>query len=379
MSLPLIAEPCHHLLEDGESYKCAKGGRCEPAYAGDLPSCDRGFVAVSKPSAPAPKGLCVNLGRLTGELAPCPPCSARAGKPVEVPVHECRVHGKCTLRRPSPGVACCNGTVVNGALRPCPDYRVNGLKELPKPKWAVGVTTVPKRLDSHLRRTLASLTAAGFGAPHLFVDGCSDAAPYRGLGGGGVTLRSPNVLVHGNWVLSLYEMYIREPSADRYAVFQDDVVAVKNLRQYLERCEYPAKGYLNLYTEPRYEAVAPPAAGWHESIQRGLGALALVFSRQAVLQLLVAPHMVLRAMPSDMTERAALAEGALYRGKHSVDGGIVTAMNQAGWREYIHRPSLVQHTGDISSFRPVKFPPSTTFPGEGFDALSLAPSTPLRT
>lgn len=59
------------------------------------------------------------------------------------------------------------------------------------------------------------------------------------------------------------------------------------------------------------------------------------------------------------------------RGWRAVDGGIVTGMNKVGYREYVHYPSLVQHTGLISSMRNRQQPTAPSFPGEDFDAMTL--------
>src|SRR5688572_13834079 len=96
-------------------------------------------------------------------------------------------------------------------------------------RWAYGVTTVPKRRRDLLPRTLGSLAAGGFAAPWLFVDGCDElpgwraefVAPGRAAG---VTCRYPLVRAYANWGLALGELWLRDPHADRYAVFQDDFV-----------------------------------------------------------------------------------------------------------------------------------------------------------
>jgi hypothetical protein len=60
-----------------------------------------------------------------------------------------------------------------------------------------------------------------------------------------------------------------------------------------------------------------------------------------------------------------------------VDGGVVETMNQQGFREVVHNPSLVQHTGLDSTIKLGHRgrPPRTalTYPGDGFDALTLLP------
>jgi hypothetical protein len=255
------------------------------------------------------------------------------------------------------------------------------VRTLPAIRWAFGVTTVPQRMADLLPRTLASLAAGGFVAPRLLVDGAKDWYAWeRAFPGHEITTRQPNVRTAGNWVLMLWELYVRDPFADRYAVFQDDFVTYQNLRTYLEKVPYPTgadpsrgPGYLNLYTFPSNQEICPKdsrgreVVGWYESRplrsgpegwQSGRGAVALVFSRDAVVTLLSARHLVERFQDK-------------HRGHRAIDGGIVTAMNKAGWREYVHHPSLVQHTGDVSAMGNKAHPKAVSFRGEGFDALSL--------
>lgn len=237
--------------------------------------------------------------------------------------------------------------------------------ELKSMRWAYGVTTVPKRRNTLLPRTLESLRAGGFDKPRLFVDGDKDTLSWEAEFKLDVTARYPNIRTFGNWVLSMWELYARNPDADRYALFQDDMVTYRNLRSYLERQNYPEKAYLNLYTFPRNMRCFPAIGqtgrrnqGWYMSNQRGLGAVGLVFSRTAVCTLLASLHMVLR--PQDPR-----------RGWRAVDGGVVESMKKAGWREYVHNPSLVQHTGTVSSMGNGPHAHAENFLGEDFDALEL--------
>jgi hypothetical protein len=228
--------------------------------------------------------------------------------------------------------------------------------------WAYGVMTVPARACELLPRTLCSLERAGFAAPRLFVDGCSDFALYDSFGLE-VTLRpSPAIRAHGNFVLSLWELYVRDPNASRYVIFQDDMVACKDLKGYLELCDYPARGYWNLYTFPINLQLCPENhTGWFESNQRGLGAVALVFNHEAARLLLASRYMVDRPLCSK-------------RGWRAIDGGIVCALKQyePPWREYVHNPSLVQHTGETSTLGNGRHELADTFRGEDFSALDLA-------
>ena len=222
-------------------------------------------------------------------------------------------------------------------------------------RWAYGVTAVRQRLDDGLlRRTLDSLRMSGFDRPRLFVDG--DATGFDSLGLD-MTVRTPTVRTFGNWVLGLWELYVREPNAERYAMFQDDFVTVRNLRQYLEASPYPANGYLNLYTFPCNQQLAK-GEGWYQSDQMGKGAVALVFDNEGVRDLLSQRHMVDRPLH-------------VGRGHRSIDGGIVEAMKGAGRKEYVHNPSLVQHTGDISSMQNGRHALAPSFRGEAWDAMEM--------
>lgn len=227
-------------------------------------------------------------------------------------------------------------------------------------RWAYGVTTVPRRRDTLLPLTLRSLANAGFDKPRLFVDGArnDEAAWWEREYGLEVTVRFPFIRTFGNWCLSLAELYIRDPNAERYAVFQDDFVTYRNLRSYLEKCKYPEKGYWNLYTFPSNQSLAK-SEGWYLSNQFGRGAVALVFDVVTVNTVLTHPHMVARPMDA-------------HRGWKAVDGGIVTALAKEGIKEYVHNPSLVQHTGDVSSMRNKPHLKAVSFRGEEYDAAHLA-------
>lgn len=235
-------------------------------------------------------------------------------------------------------------------------------------RWSYGLTTVPKRKDTPLPRTLASLARAGFDSPRLFVDG-ADNTCYTVGANYAYTFHNPRVFAYANWLLGLLELYLRDPTADRFAMFQDDFVTYRNLREYLERSPYPVKSYLNLYTFPMNQRLAPPdptkehsqKIGWFPANQLGRGAVALVFDRLAVQNLLSQQHTIMRVMDAQ-------------RGIRAIDGGVITAMKNAGFMEYCHNPSLVQHTGDQSVIGNAPHEKANSFQGEDFDALTLLKS-----
>ncbi len=225
--------------------------------------------------------------------------------------------------------------------------------------WICGVTTVHER-KAVFEETLRGVKKAGFPDPYYFRDDEPRLRPY------------------GNWLVALLELWIRNPTADRYAVFQDDVLFYSGVREYLDSCAFPDFGYWNLYTAhvSNEDMLYGKPNGWHESalcdvnnktLQVGKGALALVFSREGVLTLLTQRHVYARMQDSD-------------KGHLSIDGAVVHSMNMAGWKEYIHKPTLVQHMCVPTTIERVnragqivrrKHVPAHTWKGEDFDARSL--------
>ncbi len=217
-----------------------------------------------------------------------------------------------------------------------------------------GITTIPQRRELFLRST-SSLARAGFDSPIIFTDGRS-----------GETLGA-----FGNWLLSLMELWIRDPSAERYALFQDDLVAIKGIREYLDKMPLPHGGYYNLYAHPDNKARIA-GKGWNLSDQCGKGALALIFDRGTVLKLLTSRRLLERPLHPQ-------------RGWRFIDGGVSDAMRDYGIKEYFHYPSLVAHTGILSTMSKAdnatlanqdryRWPygyEGLDFPGEEFNAMEF--------
>lgn len=295
---------------------------------------------------------CVYRGDKIGSIM-CEPCQGK----VSLNLFHCRLYGKCIPLKEVSGISCC---------ATCPSREGEGMSAV---KWSYGVMTVPQRRTTLLPGTLESLRMAGFHSPHLFVDGANGGYDYLRAkidptGASGITYRYPNVRTFGNFILSLAELYIREPNADRYALFQDDFVTVRHLRAYLDRCPYPGRGYLNLYSFRENEQLEPFRSGkmgWVESNQMGRGAVALVFDRDCLQSILSkAPaltHFVNKPLDSTFGWRRA-------------DGALVEAIRNIGYKEYIHNPSLVQHTGDVSTIGNHNSK-SITWRGEEYNPLTL--------
>lgn len=231
--------------------------------------------------------------------------------------------------------------------------------------WSYGILSVEMRLKSTLPRTLQSLSSAGFDRPRLFLDGSRGIQCHEETFGIPVTVRTSPIRAYSNFVLSLTELFCREPNSSHYAMFQDDFICSKNLRLYLEKNVYhicnQSKGYMNLYTFPVNQVIGDlekPNGGWFVSNQKGKSAVALVFSKQAVIDLLTTRSIIDRMQD-------------LQRGFKNIDGAVITAMTEKGWKEYCHNPSLVQHIGDKSAIGNPTQPQATSFRGEDFDLMTL--------
>jgi hypothetical protein len=240
-------------------------------------------------------------------------------------------------------------------------------------RWAAALTTVPSRATTLLPETLKAITAAGI-QPVLYVDGLLSAeqeSAIRQAAGFDVTINQHrNIRTFANWYTAATDLYMTNPWAEHYLFLQDDLTCPKTLLQYLKSCRYPQNGYFNLYTFRENERVIegkPP--GWIEAYrsrqghQLGLGAVGLIFPHNALITLLTQKHMLTR-------KRDAV------RGNHSLDGAIVEAMNQAGYSEYVHNPSLLQHTGEESSMGNAKHAKALSYRGDDFDLMTLLKDTP---
>ena len=231
--------------------------------------------------------------------------------------------------------------------------------------WAFGVTTVPERRRTALPKTLESLAGAGFYHPHLFVDGERDPVSWRDQFRCEVAARWPKLRAYGSWCMALGELYLLHPAADRFALFQDDVLAARNLKHYLDSQPLPPYRYWNLITYPRNMACSGGKPGWFPSAQRGWGAQGYVFSNQAAVALLSSRYMAER--PKDTN-----------RGHKSIDGGVSCALRREPpgprgerWAELCHNPTLLRHQPGPSAIGNEAQPNSAGWRGEEWDCLEM--------
>lgn len=223
--------------------------------------------------------------------------------------------------------------------------------------WAYGVTTVPDRFSTTLPGTISSLRDAGFPTPTLFIDSCVGALPECAVDLP-VVWRGSNIGAFGNWALAAWELLLRNPEADRFLICQDDFVMIKNLREYLEVCDMPKQSYWNLYT---YASNHRNKKGWQFSNHRGWGAVCLCFSNKGLRELLRNPCFV--NWPNGETGH-----------KRGIDKCIIDSYISIGYREFVHNPSLVRHTGQVSSIGSKPWVTQSVpagWQGDDFDARQL--------
>ena len=233
--------------------------------------------------------------------------------------------------------------------------------------WSYGITTVPQRITDTLPRTIESLASAGFKEPRLFVDGWYGEPQFMGCP---VTTRDTPIKLVGSWMAGMWELYTRNPTAHRFAMFQDDILSIGNLKKYLEWSKYPKAGYLNLYTFTQNTHKDHKEIGWHPSNQRGMGALGLVFDRDTLVSLLRSGHLARKPIDAHST-----------RSWKALDGGIVSGLKEFKIHEYIHNPTLLQHTGTEhsalgNSVGGKPYGENKSFPGENKDAMDYLAKDP---
>ncbi|MCI0335702.1 MAG: hypothetical protein L0228_21050 [Planctomycetes bacterium] len=212
--------------------------------------------------------------------------------------------------------------------------------------WAYGITTIPERVGTLLPQTIESLAAAGFDRPVLFVDG--HIPGYEAL----EVVCHPRVGQLRNWMHALFYLFTTK-DADRYAIFEDDVLACRQLREYMERCPL-GKVYWNLLTLDENRMFTGDKPGWHESNQLGRSACGLVFDRPTVDCLL-------------RMERFVRGPGS---GETMSDAVVIATLKSLGYKELVHYPSLLQHVG-LESTLGNSFGNVSAFLGEEYDLLSL--------
>lgn len=145
---------------------------------------------------------CVHRGEQISTVG----CATCGGGTAQIPVFGCAIREDCTIDRVADKqTACCRTCKDRVSIRP--------------KTWSYGVLTSPPAITSTLPATLASLAAAGFDKPTLFINGgTAEAFQQFGL----PTFSRSHALQNGVWHFAALELYLRSPLADFYALFDDD-------------------------------------------------------------------------------------------------------------------------------------------------------------
>jgi len=285
--------------------------------------------------------LCFYLGEQSG-FTDCATCRGA----VRLKTFHCRhpLHGEITLRD----------------CERCADFEPLQGRGFVK-RWAVGVTTAPRK-EPTIGRSLRSIVSAGWKDIHVFAEPGSPIP--TGIVGLTVTRRGETLGVLGNWFLGLSELLHRDPDADAYALFQDDVVLARNVRQYLETTLWPAEraGLVSVYCPEPYANGGP---GFREVSTGGglLGALSYILPSAAA-------KWIVTAGTATWFRRRTFS-----RESRRLDVLIGQLLAQAGWSAFYVSPSLAHHVGEHSTLWPgigaSRKRRAGDFVGEHYDALRL--------
>jgi len=209
-------------------------------------------------------------------------------------------------------------------------------------RWAVGVTTAPRRQPT-LALCLDSMTRAGWDSAsslRLFVDSAV-TIPER-FADLPLTFRESKIGAWPNYYLALMELLMRDPEADAFMLVQDDAIFYdrQDLRAHLEQVLWPADpvGLVSLYCSKAYTQRKP---GWHKKKGRwAWGALAFIFPRELAKRFVCDP-IVLDHRWSGPKSGLVIIDFVIgaWASRHNV-------------AIYYPCPSLVQHIGDTSTLWP---------------------------
>jgi len=195
----------------------------------------------------------------------------------------------------------------------------------------VGVLTAP-RGEPLLGATLRSLHAAGFDRLSIFAEpGTPIPAEARGHE---IHVPESQLGNFTNFYNALVTLYHGDPEARGVILFQDDVDVAAGMKEWCDRELFPlGHGLVSLFTPRMHSDVRP---GWRvlsPGYFRIWGGQAFALRRDVLEQFLSDPQVLRRIRTGAHADDAVFSGWATRR-----SGGIA-----------FHTPSLVQHTGRVSS------------------------------
>ena len=219
--------------------------------------------------------------------------------------------------------------------------------------WSVAIQTAPRR-EPTLDRCAAAVVAAGWPAEEVRIVCDGTDAPRQRAGGHPVTVLDDRRAAGAfpTYFLTLAQMAMRDPDADAYLYLQDDALLPggHDVRRYLAgHVLWPEPagrvGFLSLFASAKYDRSLSP--GWHRHAGRFVyGAVALLFPRSALLELLAWPFLwTHRLTPKHRPGHADRSWHPL----RNLDVVTDQWRREAGRSVWYPPPSLVRHVGDASA------------------------------
>ncbi len=213
--------------------------------------------------------------------------------------------------------------------------------------WAVGVQTC-NRSENYLDHSLQQISLAGWDKLNIFADVSTNiSVPFP------VSYRPYQFGDWSNWICGLFELYILNPKANYFLMFEDDITCCSNLKIYLEWAipRLGEFGCLSLYTPDVYRK-----EGWHDESDAAwslVGAQAILFTRKSLKRFLSNEKIINYSETSNVAKDCAIGIWAFKQEK-----------------VLYHTPSLVNHCGKVSMTN-ARMHKSFDYVGDSFDASSL--------
>lgn len=254
--------------------------------------------------------------------------------------HQCHYYSQCTItpRGHTSCQLCPERLRIHYEFNKDPDFGIYETKpQFGKiEKWAIGITIAPRKYPT-LPKTLKALKAAGwdtgiiFAEPGSYID-CGPNWPY--------VHRFKQTGIFGNWMLGLYELFIRNIDADAFFMIQDDIVLAPGTRQYLENALWftDQPHLVSLFGPNAIDK--DPSNGWRSSLAYAGGPNSIIMSHETVQEIL-SSLVPLRYY------------GVRNQQKVSFDDlGIFVLMSHNEWPVFYPKPSLGDHIGHQSTHCP---------------------------